>query len=413
MIRLPRPHSPNRILFLNHMNAPSSVTPPTAPPQPAPPPVKLGRIFVVAAFLIVVGLVVGLAPRLHARHSLAKETAANAVQSVAVVSPAPGKADLGVPLPAEVQAFVEAPIYARASGYLKKWDVDIGQHVDAGQLLAEIDTPELDQQLEQAKAEVAQAEANLTLAKSTSERWVDLLKTSSVSEQETAEKKADFELKKANLEAASANLHRLEDLKSFARVTAPFGGTITARDTDVGQLITAGNGRWLFRLAQTNPLRVYVHVPQTLSRAVEAGQAAELMISELPGRKFQAKIVRTAGAMDPVSRTLLAELEVNNPQNEILAGSYAQVRFHDTRGDPTLTLPANTLLFRSEGMQVGVVDTGGKVEMRTIRLGRDFGQTVEVVDGIKAGERVIMNPPDSLSSGMTVRVAEPTKMAEK
>jgi len=375
--------------------------------------VKLGRIFAVAAVLIIIGLVVGLVPRLLARRSLVKETKENAVQSVAVVSPAPGKADMGVPLPAEVQAFVEAPIFARASGYLKKWDVDIGQHVEAGQLLAEIDTPELDQQLEQAKAEVAQADANLALAKSTAERWADLLKTASVSEQETAEKQADYELKKANLEAAHANLHRLQDLKSFARVTAPFAGTITARDTDIGQLITAGNGRWLFRLAQTNPLRVYVHVPQTLSRAVEAGQAAELTISEMPGRKFQAKIVRTAGAMDPVSRTLLAELEVDNPQNEILAGSYAQVRFKDTQGDAALTLPANTLLFRSEGMQVGVVDTGGKVEIRTVRLGRDFGQSVEIVDGVKAGDRVIMNPPDSLASGMTVRVAEPTKVAEK
>jgi RND family efflux transporter MFP subunit len=375
--------------------------------------VKLGRIFAIATVLIIIGLVVGLVPRMRARHSLARETVAEAVQSVSVVSPSPGKADLGVPLPAEVQAFVEAPIFARASGYLKKWDVDIGQHVDAGQLLAEIDTPELDQQLEQAKAEVAQAEANLTLAKSTSERWADLLKTASVSEQETAEKQADFELKKANLEAAHANLHRLQDLKSFARVTAPFAGTITARDTDVGQLITAGNGRWLFRLAQTNPLRVYVHVPQTLSRAVEPGQAADLSISELPGRKFPAKIVRTAGAMDPVSRTLLAELEVDNPKNEILAGSYAQVRFQDTLGDPALTLPANTLLFRSEGMQVGVVNSSGKVEIRTVRLGRDFGQSVEIVDGVKAGDHVIVNPPDSLASGMTVRVAEPTKVAEK
>jgi len=396
------------------MNTPSTATPPpTAPAHPTPRPVRLGPIFVVAAVLIVIGLVVGIVPRYLSHRSLVKETAENAVQSVAVVSPEPGKADLGVPLPAEVQAFVEAPIFARASGYLKKWDVDIGQQVEAGQLLAEIDTPELDQQIEQAKAEVSQAEANLTLAKSTSERWVDLLKTASVSEQETAEKQADFELKKANLEAAHANLHRLRDLKSFARVTAPFAGTITARDTDVGQLITAGNGRWLFRLAQTNPLRVYVHVPQTLSRAVEPGQAAELMISELPGRKFKAKIVRTAGAMDPVSRTLLAELEVENPKNEILAGSYAQVRFNDTQGDPTLTLPANTLLFRSEGMQVGVVDTGGKVEMHTIRIGRDFGQSVEVVDGIKAGDHVIVNPSDSLASGMVVRVAEPTKVAEK
>lgn len=396
------------------MNTPATVTPPpSAPPQPALPPVKLGPIFAVAVVLIVIGLALGFIPRLLAHRSLVKETAENSVQSVLVVSPEPGKSEMGVPLPAEVQAFVEAPIYARASGYLKKWDVDIGQHVEAGQLLAEIDTPELDQQLEQARAEVAQADANLTLAKSTSERWVDLLKTASVSEQETAEKQADYELKKANLEAARANLHRLEDLKSFARVTAPFAGTITARDTDVGQLITAGNGRWLFRLAQTNPLRVYVHVPQTLSRAVEPGQKAELTISELPGRKFDAKIVRTAGAMDPVSRTLLAELEVNNPQNEILAGSYAQVRFHDTMGDPTLTLPANTLLFRSEGTQVGVVDSGGRVEVRTVRLGRDFGQSVEIVEGVKAGDHVIMNPPDALASGMTVRVAEPTKVAQK
>jgi membrane fusion protein, multidrug efflux system len=399
------------------MNTPSTTAPPPPPaastPPPPPPPVKLGRIFAVAIILVVIGLAVGLIPRWLAKRSLAKETGENSLPSVAVISPAPGKSEMGVPLPAEVQAFVEAPIYARANGYLKSWNVDIGQHVEAGQLLAEIDTPEVDQQLAQAKAEVAQADANLALAKSTSERWVDLLKTASVSEQETAEKQADYELKKANLEAARANLHRLEDLKSFARVTAPFAGTITARDTDVGQLITAGNGRWLFRLAQTNPLRVYVHVPQTLSRAIEVGQGADLSISEIPGRKFEAKIVRTAGAMDPTSRTLLAELEVNNPQNEILAGSYAQVRFHDTQADPTLTLPANTLLFRSEGMQVGVVGTSGKVEMHTVHLGRDFGQTVEIVDGVSAGDHVIMNPSDSLASGMTVRVAEPTKVAGK
>jgi RND family efflux transporter MFP subunit len=400
--------------------SPTATPPPPAPVQPPPPnpappapPVKLTPIFVVAAIIVLIGLAIGFIPRMLSRRALVKETAANDVRSVTVVSPAPGKTEMGVPLPAEVQAFVEAPIYARANGYLKRWVVDIGQHVEAGELLAEIDTPEVDQQLAQAKAEVAQADANLALAKSTSERWADLLKTSSVSEQEAAEKQADFELKKANLEAAQANLHRLADLKSFARVTAPFAGTITARDTDVGQLITAASGRWLFRLAQTNPLRVYVHVPQTLSRAIEVGQEAELSISELPGRKFDAKIVRTAGAMDPASRTLLAELEVKNPQNEILAGSYAQVRFHDTQGDPELTLPANTLLFRSEGMQVGVVDTSGKVQMRTVRIGRDFGQTLEIVDGVKSGDRVIMNPPDSLATGMTVRVAEPTKVAEK
>ena len=391
----------------------SAPQPLTSPPTSQSEPIKLGRFAIIAVVLIVVGLAVGLVPRWFARQSLAKETAEMAVQSVAVVSPKPGKPDLGVPLPAEVQAFVEAPIFARASGYLKTWDVDIGQHVEAGQLLAEIDTPELNQQLEQAKAEVAQADASLTLAKTTAERWADLLKTASVSEQENAEKQADYELKKANLEAAKANLHRLEELRNFARVTAPFGGTITARDTDVGQLITAGNGRWLFRLAQTDPLRVYVHVPQTLSHEVEVGQGAELSISELPGKTFKAKVVRTAGAMEPNSRTLLAELQVDNPKNEILAGSYAQVRFNDILGDSALTLPANTLIFRSEGMQVGVVDEAGKVEVRTIKLGRDFGQTVEVVEGIKAGDRVIVNPSDSITSGMTVHIAEPTKVAAK
>ncbi len=401
------------------MNATPPVTPAPAPastatkPAAPAPPVKLGKFFVIGAILILIGLAVGVVPRFLARRTLDKETAEMATQYVMVISPGAGKSDMGVPLPAEVQAFVEAPIFARASGYLKKWDVDIGQHVEAGQLLAEIDTPEVDEQLAQAKAEVAQADANLALAKSTSERWVDLLKTSSVSEQETAEKQADFALKQANLEAASANLHRLEDLKGFARVTAPFEGIITARDTDVGQLITAGSGRWLFRLAQTNPLRVYVHVPQTLSRQIEVGQKADLTISEIPGRKFEAKVVRTAGAMEPASRTLLAELEVKNPKNEILAGSYAQVRFTDVLGDPTLTLPANTLLFRSEGMQVGVVGANGKIEIRTIKVGRDFGQSVEVVDGVSASDRVVVNPTDSLTTGMDVKIAEPTKVAQK
>lgn len=393
------------------------VAPPAGPAIPPPQApvgsVNLGRFAWIAAVLIVIGLAVGLVPRWLARRALNKETAENALQIVAVVSPEPGKSELGVPLPAEVQAYVEAPIYARANGYCKRWLVDIGENVDAGQLLAEIDTPEVDEQLEQAKAEVAQADASLALAKSTAERWTDLLKTASVAEQETAEKKADYELKKANLEAAKANLHRLEDLKSFARVTAPFAGTITARNTDVGQLIVAGSGHELFRLAQTNPLRIYVHVPQTLSREVETGQSAELTISEMPGRKFAAKVVRTAGAMEPGSRTLLAELQVDNPKNEILAGSYAQVEFNDSAGIAAITVPASTLLFNAQGMQVAVVGDGGKVEIRTVRLGRDFGQTVEIVEGVSRSDHVIVNPPDSLQTGMAVRIAEPTKVAEK
>jgi len=331
------------------------------------------------------------------------------VTSVAVVSPVPGNSNLGVPLPAEVQAFVEAPIYARASGYLKRWLADIGATVQAGQLLAEIDTPEVDQQLAQARAEVAQHQAALDLAKITSERWTDLLRTASVSQQETAEKQSDLELKKANLDGALANLHRLEDLKTFGSVIAPFAGTITARLTDVGQLITAGSGRELFRLAQLNPLRVYVRVPQTLSLAIAPGQVAELILDQFPGRKIKAKVVRTAGALEPGSRTLLTELEADNAHGEILAGSYAQVRFTDSVAAPTLTLSANTLLFRAEGIRVGVVNADGRVELRAVKLGRDFGQTVEILEGVGANDRVILNPPDSLANGLVVRVAEPVK----
>ena len=378
------------------------------------PPVRLMRILFVAIVVILIGLAVGFIPRWFTRRALAQATQELAVTTIAVVSPSPGQSDFGVPLPAEVQAFVEAPIYARASGYLKRWLVDIGTQVKTGQLLAEIDTPELDQQIAQAKAEVAQNQAALDLAKITAARWTELLKTASVSEQETAEKKSDLDLKQANLEAAQANLHRLEEMKVFASVTAPFDGTITARKTDVGQLITAGNGSELFRLAQTNPLRVYVRVPQTMSRAIVPEQKAELILDQMPGKKFEAKVVRTAGAIDPGSRTLLTELQVDNARGEILAGSYAQVRFTDSVAAPTLTLPANTLLFRSEGVRVGVVNADNKVEIRAVKLGRDFGQTVEILEGVAASDRVIMNPPDLLANGLAVRVAEPAKsVAEK
>ena len=244
-------------------------------PKPAPP-VRLTRILFIAIVIILVGLAIGFIPRWFTHRALAQDHAGTGRDHVAVVSPSPGQSDLGVPLPAEVQAFVEAPIYARASGYLKRWLVDIGAPVKTGQLLAEIDTPELDQQLVQAKAEVAQNQAALDLAKITAARWTELLKTASVSEQETAEKKSDLDLKQANLEAAQANLHRLEEMKVFASVTAPFDGTITARQTDVGQLITAGSGSELFRLAQTNPLRVYVRVPQTMSRGHRAGTKSRI-----------------------------------------------------------------------------------------------------------------------------------------
>jgi len=370
----------------------------------APPPVSLRRIAEIVVVLIVIGLVIGLVPRWRARHRLLAETRTDSVVTVNVISPTPSKSDLGTPLPAEVQAFVQATIHARASGYLKNWFADIGDHVTNGQALAEIDTPELDQQLAQAKAELDQAQAALDLAKITADRWTELLKTASVSEQETAEKKADQVLKQANVEAARANLQRLDNLKNFDRVTAPFAGTITARNTDIGQLITAGSGPELFRLAQTDPLRVYVRVPQPFVHALAPGQKAELTLMELPGRVFTAEVTRTAGAVDPVSRTLQVELQLPNPRGDILAGSFAQVRFNEAAAPNGLTLSDNALIFRAQGMQVAVVGAQGRVSLHSVKLGRDFGNTVEVLDGLKIGDRVINNPPDSIADGMTVQV---------
>ena len=383
------------------------------PPVPTRPPVRLSRFVLAVSALVLVGLAVGLIPRLHAKQTLADSSHAQDVLTVAVTNPVAGAPGLSMPLSAEIQARVEAPIYARASGYLKRSLVDIGDAVTAGQLLAEIETPELDQQLAQARAQRAQAEAALRLSKITATRWSELLKTSSVSEQESAEKQADLELKQANVDSVAADVRRLEQLKGFASVTAPFVGTITARLTDEGQLITAGGGRELFRLAQTNPLRIFVRVPQTLAPAVKNGAKAVLTLSELPGRKFESKVVRTSGAIEPASRTLLVELEVDNSKGEILAGSYGQVQFND-KIVPTLTLSANTLLFRSEGIRVGVANAAGKVEVRSVKLGRDFGQTLEILEGVTAADRVIINPPDSLIDGTEVHVADaaPTAAAK-
>jgi RND family efflux transporter MFP subunit len=370
---------------------------------------KLRNAGIVAALLIIVGAVAGLVPRSLHRNALRAETRELAIQTVSVVSPAPGKTAAGLMLPAEAKALVEAPIYARTSGYLKRYLVDIGSQVKAGDLLAEIDTPELNQELAQARAQFVQADAALALAKTTDSRWAELLKTSSVSEQEAAEKKADLELKSATVEAAHANVRRLEELQSFERVTAPFAGTITARGTDVGQLVAASSGNELFRLAQTGTLRVFVRVPQSVAHGMAPGQMAEMTIPEMPGRVFPAKVVRTSGAMSADSRTLLVELEVDNSRGEILAGTYVQVRLTEAKLDPTVTLPANTLLFRSEGPQVGLVGADGKVELRRVALGRDFGPTIEILEGVGATDRVILNPPDSLVGGTTVRVAEAAK----
>lgn len=366
---------------------------------------------VLAAWLIFLALVIaaaaGLVPRLHQRHDLQAETKELAIPTVIVTHAAPGGSTNALALPAEMKPLMEAPIYARASGYVKRFLVDLGARVKTGDLLAEIETPELDQELAQARAALAQARAALSLAATSAARWADLLKTASVSEQEAAEKQSDAALKEAVVQGAEANVRRLEELKGFTRITAPFSGTITLRRVDVGDLISAGSTRELFRLADTSRLRVQVRVPQTGARAMSIGMVAQLTVPELPGRIFTASVVRTAGAMDAASRTLLTELETDNAKGELMAGGYAQVKFPDVRPGVTLTLPSNALLFRPEGILAGVVHADGKVELRPIEMGRDFGPTVEVIAGITKEEQIILNPADSLTAGSQVRIYQP------
>jgi membrane fusion protein, multidrug efflux system len=383
----------------------STSPPPSSAPQQ--PPISLRRIAEVAVILIVIGLIAGFVPRWLAHRKLLSQSSANTAMIVSVISPVRATSDLGTPLPADVQAFIQASIHARASGYLKNWYVDIGDHVTNGQVIAQIDTPELDEQLAQAKAQLDQAKASLNLSKITSDRWTELLKTSSVSEQDAAEKQSDYVLQQANVEAARANQERLEDLKSYDNVTAPFTGVITARNTDIGQLISSGSGPELFRMAQTDPLRVYVQVPQQFVYDIIPGQKAEVTFLEKPGQVFEATVTQTAGAVDPVTRTLQVELQIPNPRGELFAGSYAQVRFNHSPDRGALTISDNAIIFRAQGTQVALVGDDNKVQLRDIKVGRDFGDDIEVLEGLKANDRVINNPSDSIADGEVVEVAKP------
>jgi RND family efflux transporter MFP subunit len=369
-------------------------------------------ILVVAVLLVVFGIL----PRIQARTALRQETARMAVPTVAVVVPKRSAPAHEIVLPANVQAFADAPIYARTNGYLRRWYVDIGSRVKEGQLLAEIDTPEVNQQLRQARADLGTAQANLNLSKITADRYMGLLKTDSVSKQESDNAGGDYEAKQANLQSAQANVKRLEELQQFQRIYAPFSGVITARNTDIGALInsgsTGGNGNELFHIAQPDKLRVYVSVPQIYSQAAKPGITADLTLAEFPGRRFQGKLVRTANAIDPVSRTLLVEIAVDNPTGQLFTGSYAEVHFKLPTPTSSLILPVNTLLFRSEGLRVAVVGQGQKVELKEITLGHDFGSEVEVVAGLTGSENVIVNPPDSVVDGESVRIAETPQGAQ-
>jgi RND family efflux transporter MFP subunit len=367
----------------------------------------------VLAFVAVVAVVIsGILPRIQARNTLAKETKEMAVPTVTVVHPQRSAPSNELILPANVQAYIDAPIYARSNGYLKKWSVDIGARVTAGQLLAEIETPEVDQQLRQARADLATAEANLSLAKITADRYVGLLKTDSVSKQDTDNAQANYAAQKATVQSGEANVKRLEELQSFEKIYAPFAGVITARNTDIGALIDSGSSGGtrteLFHIAQPDRLRVYVNVPQVYSQAAKPGLTADLALSEFPGRRFPGTLVRTANAIDQNTRTLLVEIAVNNPTGTLLSGAYAEVRLKLPGAASSFTLPVSTLLFRAEGLRVVTVNDSQHADLRPITLGRDYGAVVEVVAGLTGDENVIANPPDSIVSGEQVRVAQPS-----
>lgn len=363
------------------------------------------------AAVFVAALVWGILPRLEATAALKKETQALNIPTVSVIKPKTGDASQELILPGNMQAFVDTPIYARTNGYLKRWTADIGAHVKTGQLLAEIDTPEVDDQLHQARADLATSEANFKLAEKTAARWQALLKTESVSQQEADQTQGDMEAKKAALESARFNVSRLEKMQAFKRIYAPYDGVITARNTDVGALIDAGSGggpgKELFHIASTTKLRVYVNVPQFYSRDAAPGVEAALTLTEFPGRVFKGTLVRTTQAIDAASRTMLAEVAVDNPTGELLPGAYAQVHLKLHSANTAFIVPVNTLIFRSDGMQVAVVQPDQRVALKKIVVGRDFGTEVEVVSGIDKEDAVVLNPPDSLASGTQVRVVKP------
>jgi RND family efflux transporter MFP subunit len=324
------------------------------------------------------------------------------------VQPTSNTAGKEIVLPGNTQPFNDTPIYARTNGYLKRWYVDIGAHVAQGQLLADIDTPEVDQQLEQARADLKNAQANEQLAQITAARWQNLLKTNSVSKQETDQAVSDLSARQATVDSMAANVHRLEQLQSFEKVYAPFAGVITARNTDIGALINAGAGgvpQELFHMAAVNRLRVYVAVPEVDSLAAQNGARATLTLDEFPGETFQGTIVRNSDSIDLASRTLNVEVDVDNAQGRIRTGAYVFVHLKvpEHSSAQSITIPANTLLFRSEGLRVGVV-RNGRAELVPITIGRDYGATVEVVTGLQPTDQVIVNPSDSLTSGAPVQV---------
>ena len=373
---------------------------------------KKSSLFVVFFAVVIVLVVIGGILMLQRRsqfQALAKDTEALAVPTVAVIHPAAESGAEDLVLPGTLQAYVESPIYARTNGYLRKWYHDIGSRVDKGELLADIDTPEVDQQLMQARADLVTAQANEHLSQITAVRYSELLKTDGVAKQEVDNALGDLAAKSAIVQSSQANVRRLEELKSFQRVFAPFSGVITQRNVDIGTLINAGNGgtsQQLFFLAQTDPIRVYVNVPEAYAPSIHHGLGAYLELAQYPGEKFQGEVVRTAEAIDLATRTLLTEVDVPNKSGLLLPGGYAQVHLQISVRGQRMQVPVNALLFRSEGLRAVIIDANHRARLQALSIGRDYGSYLEVLNGLKSDDWIVLNPPDSIEAGQEVHVKE-------
>jgi RND family efflux transporter MFP subunit len=372
-------------------------------------PGALLRWFLILFFIFLVLGIYAVSQRMSEHKALAQQTEQMAVPFVSVIHGTLVDADSEMVLPGTLKPNVESPLYARTNGYLKKWYKDIGSHVQKGELLAEIDTPEIDQQLAQSRADLVTSQANLSLASLTATRYQDLIKSDSVSRQDLDNANGDLAARRAMVQSADANVKRLEEMESFKRVYAPFTGIITQRNVDTGTLINAGNGgnatKEMFDLAQIDPMRVYVAVPQAYSPSIRLGLKACLSLTELAQRKFCGQVVRTANSIDPATRTLLTEVDVPNPSGTLLPGAYAEVHFDVKVTGQRISLPINALLFRPDGTMAAVVGPDNRIFLKKLTIGRDFGNTLEVLQGIDPTDRVVVNPPDALEQGEQVNLA--------
>ena len=404
------------------MKDPESKVSQTSHDETAPTGVSRSSLVTLVVVLLVVAVaaaIFGIVRRVHANTELVKTTDANAAPPVSLEQPVFEKDAREIVLPGNIQAFTLAPIYARTTGYVKSWSHDIGSHVRKGDLLAVIETPELDQQLDQAKADLATAVSNAALAKLTADRYRGLIAQNAVSQQDTDNAVALLEARNTEVNSAQANVHRLEELQSFERIVAPFDGVITARNLDIGQLVTPagstttpGSGtisgsKEIFDLSAIGTLRVFINVPQIYAPDAKNGVTAALTLPQYPGRTFRGKLVRSSGAVDPATRTLLAEVDVDNRSGELLPGSYAEVHLNVSTNVPALIVPVSALILEPDGLHVATVDATNHAHIVRVTEGRDSGSTMEILGGLAPGQSIIANPPDSLTDGELVRVVTP------